>query len=102
VEQETLDSPQATHNPLDHSLWKRFVDNGQVVHSAWLRACAEGGAYVGTCRECGGYLKPRHPETVGRRTDYEATCVSCSHGVLAPDGKTLHRSARRNERPGGE
>jgi len=39
AEQETLDERNGM-DPFIHSLWKRFVDNGCVVHGAWLRACA--------------------------------------------------------------
>jgi hypothetical protein len=105
MDQETLVDgiPQGTFDPLAHSLWTRFVDNGRIEHGAWLRACAEGG-FVGTCRLCGSYLRPRHPEQHGTRTDYEAVCVSasCEHIVLCVGGRTLARSSQRSERPGAK
>lgn len=115
ADQETLIS-QPHHNPLNHGLWARYVDGDTINHAAWLRACAEGG-YVGTCRRCGDYLKPRYPNEVSdRRTDYEAHCRrettativdgkrvvdGCGWECNASDGRILHRSSRTSERKKG-
>jgi hypothetical protein len=101
MEQETLDAPHATFDPLAHGLWSRVLDNGRVDHGLWLRTCAEGG-FVGTCRICGDYVRPSHPAEVGTRTDYEYACRSttCGQTYLSVGGRTLTRSSRRAERPG--
>lgn len=95
------DGPALVHNPLASGLYRSVVPRGdEVDHGRWMRACAEG-SFVGECRHCGGYLRPRHPEEHGGRTEYEATCVTCSAGVLAPNARTLRRSSRHTEQPGG-
>jgi hypothetical protein len=101
AEQETLDERNGM-DPFIHSLWKRFVDNGCVVHGAWLRACAEN-SYVGTCRICGDYLIPRHPYAVRAGYDYEYQCrnVQCGHIYNAPGGRSFARSSRSSERGSG-
>jgi hypothetical protein len=93
ADQETLPETWAgkapPFNPAMHGLWKRFVDNGVVVHGEWMRAAAAR-ELVGTCRVCGAHLRPRHPAEVGHpvRWEYEAECVSCGQIVCAPGGRT--------------
>lgn len=115
-QQETL-TPEPVFNPMDHGLWRRFVDaEGRIVEAAWLRACAAG-EFVGTCRRCGDYLIPARPDHVsGSRTDYEATCRRRSEVVVkdgirhlegcgwrcnAPSGVVSRKSMRWSEQPRG-
>lgn len=113
--QETLPGTgEPTFNPLDHTLWKRFVgsscdckpdphqpSHGHVNHGQWLRARAEN-QWVGNCRRCGDYLVPQPPEQVSaQRTDYEARCqrAECGWTLNLPGGRYLTRSSRQSERP---
>ncbi len=93
---------QARIDPLTQGLWSRLTNGFYIDHSAWMRACAEG-HHVGTCRRCGDYLVPRHPDQVGNRTDYEANCrvEACGWTLNAPGGRILTRSSRHNEMPSG-
>lgn len=96
-DQETLPGTVPEHDPDVHSLWTRFVDDGQVRDVLWLNA-VEAAEFVGTCRECGGFLKPHKPIRVSKnRFDYEAECVQCGQEVVCPDGKV----SRRKAGPGG-
>jgi hypothetical protein len=99
ADQETL-TERTSFNPLDHGLWARYHDHGEILHGAWMRACAEG-SFVGTCRHCGDYLIPLRPHQVnGKRTDYEAHChaSTCGAIMLAPCGRVLAYSSRASER----
>lgn len=125
MEQETLpgvgpdEAPAANHRPafdaLLHGLWQRVKDaDGTINEAAWLRACAEHG-FVGTCRVCGSYLVPMHPEQIGGRKDFEAHCSSwpavnatvngvrtvtgCGQVFNAPNGRRCERSMRWSEQP---
>lgn len=103
AEQEAMTDGREQHDPLVHGLWTRFVDNGRIVHGAWLRACAER-SHVGTCRECGNYLAPVHPYEVRPGCfDYEYHCTdtACGHTHNAPGGRMFMRSSRKSERNGG-
>lgn len=100
---------------LQHGLWSRFKNvDGPINEAVWLRACAEHG-FVGTCRMCGSYLVPLHPEQAGKRKDFEAHCsrwpaivqtidgvrtqTGCGWVLNAPNGRTLKRSSRWSEQP---
>jgi len=88
VRQETLDGTEVTFNPRVHGLWDRYKQDGVIDHGMWLRACnAVPRDPVGTCRQCGGLLRPDHPRQVGQRLDYEASCVECGSVVAAPGGR---------------
>ena len=101
ADQETLPSPNGQpFNALEHGLWDRFKDGDHINHAAWMRACAEG-AFVGSCRLCGAYLRPSYPDAVGNRTDYQAACSGCSWAFNAPSGRILQRSSSRHEMPSG-
>jgi hypothetical protein len=100
VRQEALDGTEVQFDPLQHGLWARYARNGEIDHGAWLRACNQAPReHVGTCRHCGGLLRPRHPWQLGQRFDYEAVCLACGHGICAPGGRVLARSGRASERP---
>lgn len=80
VEQEALadtggkPSRMFAVDPAQHGLWDRMVEAGRISHQAWLRAVAESG-FVGTCRRCGSYLRPRPADDRGSGVfDYEAEC----------------------------
>lgn len=92
-------TPAPTFNPMDHGLWKRFIEDGQINHGQWLRARAEG-QWVGTCRRCGDYLTPEAPDEHGQRTDYQASCRSdkCGYVMSAPGGRIALGSTRKSER----
>jgi len=92
-----------SRDSLNAGLSNRFVDGTGFIHGpAWNRA-GEGLQVVGTCRQrgCPGLLlaQPTHQEN--NRTWYGAECNECGHEVVAPDGRTLPRSSRRDEMPGG-
>lgn len=106
---------KAVFDGLQHGLWQRFkAGDGTVNEAAWLRACAEHG-FVGTCRVCGAYLVPLHPEQVGKRKDFEAHCsrwptivstvdnvrtvTGCGWILNAPNGRRCERSSRWSEQP---
>ena len=113
--QETLPGTGHTpFNPLDHGLYRHLVDaEGFIIHTLWMRACAEG-LFVGTCRRCGDYLIPARPDEVtNQRTDYEAACRrrltvqvvdgvrrldGCGWVLTAVGGRTFARSSRWSER----
>lgn len=79
-------------------LYRFMVSADYIVHGRWLRACAEGN-WVGECRTCGGYLRPEEPEEHDRRFDYEASCTTCGHIILAPDGRVLASSSLHSDAP---
>lgn len=86
----------------DRGLWARFVGaDGLIIHSLWMRACAER-AFVGVCRRCGDYLLPERPIEVAGRSDYEARCVRpagvCGWTCNAPGGRVFRGSSRYFER----
>lgn len=110
---------QASRGPafdaLQHGLWARYkAADGTVDEGAWLRACAERG-FVGTCRVCGAFLVPLHPEQVNSRKDFEAHCsnwptvvstvddvrtvTGCGWILNAPNGRRCERSMRWSEQP---
>lgn len=99
--QDTLPGTgQHMFNPMDHGLWKRFVDSdGRINHAAWLRARAEG-QWVGTCRRCGDYLIPEAPHEHDNRSDYQASCRNdgCGYVMTAPGGRIALGSTRKSER----
>jgi len=85
----------------------RLVDGHGMIHSqAWNRA-VESKELVGSCRSprgkavCEGHLVADPTITIGRITWYEAHCLECGAVVVAPNGKTLPRSSRRDEMPDG-
>lgn len=83
MEQEHIDgtaparhSRLFTVDPSQHGLWDRVVSGGRILHEAWLRAVAEG-AFVGTSRRCGAYLRPdAADDRGGGRFDYVARCTN--------------------------
>lgn len=91
--QETLTSPA----PGEGGLWRRYLDGDGINHAAWMRARACG-AFVGTCRRCGGYLVPQRPDQRADRTDYEADCrnTRCGYVLVAPGGRVARGSTRRS------
>jgi hypothetical protein len=92
-----------TPSHLRSGLSARFVDNqGIIIAPAWHRA-VEGKELVGSCRAtgCDGHLVPDETQTSGRLTFYTAHCIACGVTVVAPNGKTLPRSTRRDEMPDG-
>ncbi|MET8908368.1 hypothetical protein [Micromonospora sp. NPDC004551] len=103
--QETL--PGTAQPARDRGLWARFVDaDGLIIHSLWMRACAEQ-TYVGTCRRCGDHLRPERPmQVTATRQDYEARCVrpigTCGWTCNAPGGRVFRGSSRDRERTKGD
>lgn len=83
-------------------LFRAVVQDGQIVHGAWLHKRAEGG-FVGTCPRCHDYLVPLRPQEIAGRTDYEANCrdQACGYSLCAPGGRVLRTSARASARPKG-
>lgn len=109
ADQEVLFAPAANvrFNPEAEGLWKRVLeDDGlHIKLGAWNRARAEG-SFVGTCRRCGGHLRPEPTDVPGPDDDMstiaewlQATCVRCGHEFVAPDGKVLQRSAFHSRMP---
>lgn len=72
----------------------RIGSTVDIDDTAWKTAQAAG-TLVGTCRDCGHYLRPGEPYQVGRTWWYPATCtaVSCryetaGHGPHPPKTRT--------------
>lgn len=107
-DQETLFKapPGPAFNPEDHHLWARYIaaDGLHIDTGQWNRARAEQ-TFVGTCRECGGYLVPEPTDVFPPSPDdvcsewLAARCVTCEHEWVSPDGKVLQRSARHSRMP---
>lgn len=59
-------------------IWKRFWLTGRTgINSApWLDAVATS-QFVGTCKACGGCLKPSKPYRSGLKDWYPARCITC-------------------------
>jgi hypothetical protein len=97
------DHPSPPFNALVHRLWTRIVSGDLIEIHAWNRARAEQG-FVGTCRLCGGHLRPM-PTTEHDSTAHvmwlEATCLLCGKTLVSPNGRTLRRSSRHTEMPTG-
>jgi hypothetical protein len=109
TEQETLIPDDVDlgkpFNPVDHHIWAKYIADGGLYLNTlkWNRARADG-SYVGTCRCCGGYLRPEptdaYPDSPDNATAwYGAVCERCGHEFVAPDGKVLQRSARHSQMP---
>ncbi len=72
-------------------LFGKLVQHGSIRSDEWRRAVADG-SFVGTCRVCGGFLRPDAPQADESRTSvewYTAACVLCGHEYAAPNGNTL-------------
>lgn len=68
------------------AIWPQLLADGCVIDALWRDAITQR-AFVGTCPECGGYLRPGAPYPQGRyRTGYTATCAGCEHeyGAMGP------------------
>lgn len=50
----------------------------EIDDQAWTNALVKG-ELVGTCRQCGGYLRPQQPYTTGVTKWYPASCSSCRY-----------------------
>lgn len=65
------------HQPGQGGIWKKFWLSGdtRAINAApWMDALAQE-SLVGTCRSCGGYLKPAKPYRIGLIDWYPASCV---------------------------
>lgn len=90
-------------NPLIHRLHPRAVYDDVIDLAVWNRTRAEGG-FVGTCRECGGHVKPAPTTEYDSHAHvqwFEAVCILCRKTIVSPNGRTLRRSSAHNEMPGG-
>lgn len=89
-------------DPSQHGLWRAVVDHDMINTGQWNRARAEA-KFVGTCRECGGHLKPLESlEPGASHLEWaEARCVLCGHEVASPSGRVLRRSSRHTQMPVG-
>lgn len=89
-------------NALEHGLFRWVVERVAIDEYQWNRARAESGL-VGTCRLCGGHLRPlpTEPEGTSAIAWLEARCVLCGHEIASPGGRVLRRSSRRSEQPPG-
>ena len=98
-----MDDRPPPFNALLHRLWTRVVSSDLIDIHAWNRARAEQG-FVGTCRLCGGHLRPmpttEHDESA-HVTWFEAACLLCGKTIVSPNGRTLRRSSRSTEQPPG-
>lgn len=82
-------------------LYPRFLNaDGTIVTWAWNRA-AELGEHLGTCRDCGGYLKADPTTQSGRINWYSGYCTNCNKQLAAPNGEYLRRSSRWGQMPQG-
>lgn len=69
----------------------RVGTTADIDDQAWTDAY-NNGALVGTCRECGQYLRPGVPYRIGPVKWYPATCAGChyetaAHGPRPPKKK---------------
>lgn len=89
-------------DPNQHGLWRAVVHQDSLDTGQWNRARAER-KFVGTCRLCGGHLKPLPSQEPGvSHIEWlEAECVLCHHPVVSPAGRVLRRSSRHTEMPPG-
>lgn len=63
------------HNPDKAGLWRRvLLTDGAVNAAPWHDAIAQQ-QLVGTCKPCGGYLKPGLPYRVGLIDWFPAHCI---------------------------
>lgn len=100
-------------DPNKHGVWRSMVGaDGKILDGKWETARRDG-SFVGTCRRCGSYLRPRAPEEINGRTDYEATCINmvastvlrggvqtavpCAYAAVAPNG-VAYRDASPHRR----
>ncbi|MBM0275114.1 hypothetical protein [Micromonospora tarensis] len=84
------------HHPGRGGIWRKFLLPGRTINAApWLDALAQHHP-VGTCRDCGGYLKPGKPyRPAGSTRDwYPATCDTCKADTAAAGP-----SQRKKKRP---
>lgn len=88
-------------DPLDHGVFKRLLNDDGTIHTRGWNYAVENRQHVGTCRWCGGYLKPAPTTVAGQITWYSADCISCGGVIAAPNGEFLRRSARHDEMPKG-
>jgi len=97
-----------TSEHLRRGLSRRLLDStGIIIAPAWWRA-ADAGEIVGNCRQpmargktCDGHLVADPTVEIGQMKWFQAHCQRCLHEVVAPNGKTLPRSSRRDEMPEG-
>lgn len=88
------------HDPDRSGVWKRFWLTGRTAINAapWLDAAARG-ELVGTCKRCGGYLKPSgRPYPVGLVTWYPAACIGRGDKPSC-GGETASPGPRPNPKP---
>jgi hypothetical protein len=63
------------HTPGTGGIWRRYrLDSGAINAAPWLDALSRG-ELVGTCRWCGGYLRPGPPYRLGLTDWYPARCT---------------------------
>lgn len=84
-----------------HGLFRRLLNDDGTIHTRGWNYAAENHEHVGTCRWCGGYLKPAPTHQAGQITWYTADCVGCGGTIAAPNGEFLRRSGRHDEMPRG-
>jgi hypothetical protein len=96
------EAPRRTFNPLEHGIYRRFVDEGGRIKDAVWRNARGVGEAIGTCRNCGSDIVAGAVDEVNEgRTDYRGGCLTCGREFCAPGGKTLTRSGIARERPSG-
>lgn len=90
-----------TVDPSKHGLWERVTEAGRISHQAWLRAVSENG-FVGTCRRCGSYLRPRSADDRGNGVfDYEAECTNQHQSTVAGGERSVAGCGAVMVAPGG-
>jgi len=86
------------HVPGRGGIWPRYLLPGtRAINAApWMHALAVGDL-VGTCRKCGGYLKPGQPYRVDRVDWYPAICktVGCRWEMAAAGPKPKKKGRTR-------
>lgn len=88
-----------TFDHTQHGLYQRFLTDDGSIHTRGWNYAVETGGHVGTCRSCGGYLKPAPTHQAGQITWYTAECLGCGGVIAAPNGQFLRRSGRYSEMP---
>jgi hypothetical protein len=86
------------HDPDRSGLWRRYLLPSGDVHAAAWRDAIQQNRLVGTCRRCGGYLRPLQPYRVQVTDWFPAECTSSTcdyetahHGPQPTEKKTKGR-----------
>lgn len=75
-------------------IWHRYLAGRAINAAPWHDAIARD-QLVGTCKPCGGYLRPGKPYRIGLVDWFPATCVSCRNEIAAAGPRPKEKPAPR-------